>query len=1461
MTTAVALVCAFTAAFNPLFGDPRERLTLDGDWNFLPVYADELIHPPTGEWAMNTIRVPSVWTRSKHARDGEGSVCDAFAYPPSWSAARRAWYRRGFTLPEHWLGSRVYLRLNGALHRAHVYVNDQYYGSSDDGLLPAEFDITPVLSQPGPHTLLIGVEEAETNERGQALAPIGPQWAAENLGLWQSVFVQRRPAARVERVAIATSLRTRMLEADVLVANDSVTATTLTLHGRVYPAEAVPAATEESTPLLTLPSVTVALLPGATAETMLAAFWSDPVIWWPHDPRLLALVVEVERGFRVTDRVVERFGFREIEQDGLGLRLNGVPLRLRGDCWPWVGPAQQHRDYARLGYTMARDTGVNVIRLHGMPFPSFYHELADELGMLLIAESAVYDSAGRVAKDSPVFWERARRHVAAMARRDRGHPSVIAWSASHELSRAWGREGEAYYDDQWTLYGALRRNDPSRPIFFAGDWDLGGRAPIMSGHFLLWPHWQRIWRRDKPLVISAFGDLGRGDAKTAAWLGGNEPYASFEASLEAAGRGVRCFMDGARRDGAACTAPWTILWHALEPLAMEDAAPPATTPGSDTPQLDFISRWSLTLNPGWSPSEPRWQPNAAYPAIRQALAPVYAQLTWPGEHVYSDAPGALELTIYNDTLQPATLEARLRADALGLEWSAGAALPAGGRQTWSVPLEGIRPVERATAAALALTINDAATGVVLDAATRDWTWHPPARARPALRLTRAARVWDPSGFAAQALASLGVAASPATAEAALTGGELVVLGAELVLAATEAATIERFLRAGGRVVCLSQSEAPPWIALELRSTGLRAGPVFVRDASHPLAAELDDSMLRDWHPNGEVTAGLYRKPTAGPFRVVLDAGTSEGLWGAALLEVRQGRGLALLCQLDLPAAWDRHPAARLVLERLLTYADGWTPPGAPPCAMDESAPDGELARLLTRMGVELDTAPDRAALLFADAAGLDASGAQRLRARAADGALVFVHAPHGMSDDLAAILCGGPARWVEQPVRHLVTAGASPWLRGVSNDEFYWVRLSHRPVARFLLSGVAAEHTPLLTTPPVDWESWSSAENTDWTRAAAVRRKPQTFVLPAAALIELPVGAGQLLLSSVLWDHAAGGRTALAQLLANLGLAVGPPRARHRVIIHAGRETPGERWLGRGWNSEAVRMPAPVSLPWYEGAETWRAMDATAELRVTLPPAPAYRVAVSARLRASGTLALRAGERELTAWSEPAPALKVLRGGWSMPAGDTASGGGLVLVWRGGEPPELSAIDIAAAGYDADSPGEFIRSWLVAGPFPGADLDHEQLPAEARLRPAAGMPVFGGAWRPWHFERDILDLEAARPGWARRTDSTLYAAVYLTPPLETNAAEGRGETYDLWVGSAGGIKVWLNEQLVHVNDVVRSLGEDQDAITGLRLLPGKNRLLFKLSQRGGGAGWCARLTRSAGAPATEVALSLLAEEE
>lgn len=149
---------------------------------------------------------------------------------------------------------------------------------------------------------------------------------------------------------------------------------------------------------------------------------------------------------------------------------------------------------------------------------------------------------------------------------------------------------------------------------------------------------------------------------------------------------------------------------------------------------------------------------------------------------------------------------------------------------------------------------------------------------------------------------------------------------------------------------------------------------------------------------------------------------------------------------------------------------------------------------------------------------------------------------------------------------------------------------------------------------------------------------------------------------------------------------------------------------------------------------------------------------------------------------------------------------------------------------------DFITDWQVAGPYVQEGKDCAALfdiafPPE--LAGAQGvswrsLPAGADPRRPW-----LMDLLKTLGGEQR----VAYARTWIRSETEQPAR--------LELGTDDGVKVWLNGNLVHANNVIRGLKPGSDKVN-VTLNSGWNLLLLKVTQFNQGWEFCARLLKPDG---------------
>lgn len=130
--------------------------------------------------------------------------------------------------------------------------------------------------------------------------------------------------------------------------------------------------------------------------------------------------------------------------------------------------------------------------------------------------------------------------------------------------------------------------------------------------------------------------------------------------------------------------------------------------------------------------------------------------------------------------------------------------------------------------------------------------------------------------------------------------------------------------------------------------------------------------------------------------------------------------------------------------------------------------------------------------------------------------------------------------------------------------------------------------------------------------------------------------------------------------------------------------------------------------------------------------------------------------------------------------------------------------------------GQSNRVWILKGVFDVKDKNRWR-PDAKTLRP---VPEEDGWSQPVYFHDDLIDLKAyyKRPGRC-----VSYAYAEFSAPKRQDA--------ELWVGSSGGMTVWLNGKRVCTNEKVRRARLPND-IVPVKVTEGVNRLLVEVERVG-----------------------------
>ncbi|MBU7007145.1 Ig-like domain-containing protein, partial [Phosphitispora fastidiosa] len=156
----------------------------------------------------------------------------------------------------------------------------------------------------------------------------------------------------------------------------------------------------------------------------------------------------------------------------------------------------------------------------------------------------------------------------------------------------------------------------------------------------------------------------------------------------------------------------------------------------------------------------------------------------------------------------------------------------------------------------------------------------------------------------------------------------------------------------------------------------------------------------------------------------------------------------------------------------------------------------------------------------------------------------------------------------------------------------------------------------------------------------------------------------------------------------------------------------------------------------------------------------------------------------------------------------------------------------------------YIKAFLVNGAYYNSDpltrLATDYIGGESQAEPCEGEGTASGGetWTVFSSAGDYVDLA---PEFGTDPNTVVYANLYITSGVTINITD-----HQLWLGSTGAVKAWMNDTVVLDKDVSRPhvLGEDR---VNLVIKPGLNRLLLKLTPGNDGQfGFSVRIARADG---------------
>ncbi len=486
---------------------PRQRLSLNQDWQFQSGESDALPGNDASEW--EAVNLPHFGRLEPYdvSRHFQG-FC---------------WYRKEITPTPDMAGRRVCLEWEAAMQVAEVWVNGQHRLTHEGGYLPFVLDISGDMQAGAPVTVLLRLDNRDNPE-----VPPGKPLAGMDFcyfsGLYRNVWLHVTDPLHISHTFLADKpggggvfVRYENVSpdsADVLVSVDVVNEGSADRGAKVRvtlldaEGQAVAAGTTDE----------IALAAGTSAAFDVTLPVAAPHLWSPDAPNLYTLTAAVISDGTEIDALSQRIGIRTLRTDPKdGFFLNDDPLTPFGanrhQAYPYIGNAlsdlAQYREARKL-----KDAGFDIIRLSHYPHAPAFMDACDELGLLTIPCIPGWQHFS----DTPRFRNNVLQDLRHTIRRDRNHPSAVLWETS--LNETLGYDDiliqlieaahEEYPGDQMLTCGDTESHDMNAVNYdvpYSG-WDGETRTrPNLAGKMSL-------HREYGDNQFGGYGRYTRGDGET-----------------------------------------------------------------------------------------------------------------------------------------------------------------------------------------------------------------------------------------------------------------------------------------------------------------------------------------------------------------------------------------------------------------------------------------------------------------------------------------------------------------------------------------------------------------------------------------------------------------------------------------------------------------------------------------------------------------------------------------------------------------------------------------------------------------------------------------------------------------------------------------------------------------------------------------------------------------------------------
>jgi beta-galactosidase len=410
-TTAFLSLYACTQKTNVSISD-----SFDHEWQFYKS-ADTLSIPPASAiWEMvdlpHTANLESLTVKNQWQ-----GIC---------------FYKKNFKLDSENRNKIISLQFDGAMNVAEVWVNGKMMVHHLGGYLPFVVDLSNVARFDTLNTVLVRLDNRDNPVTGPKPLKIldfnmyGGLYRNVHLIIKGKIHLSNPIQANIIAgggVFFATTSANRQradFEIKVHIQNQTDRTAIINVIQQLID--------KSGKTVITLQSSPTPLDEKKAQEVILNGSVNTPQLWSPASPNLYTLKTEVYADGKLVDTQTDRVGLRSIHITPEGLWINGEKTFLSG--------VNRHQEYPYIGYALSeaaqyrdaykiKQAGLDFVRCSHYPMSPAFLDACDELGIMVLDAILGWQYFG----DSQ-FEKQALSSAHELFRRDRNHPSILAWELS-----------------------------------------------------------------------------------------------------------------------------------------------------------------------------------------------------------------------------------------------------------------------------------------------------------------------------------------------------------------------------------------------------------------------------------------------------------------------------------------------------------------------------------------------------------------------------------------------------------------------------------------------------------------------------------------------------------------------------------------------------------------------------------------------------------------------------------------------------------------------------------------------------------------------------------------------------------------------------------------------------------------------------------------------------------------------